>query len=76
MKEPSTNDDRYRPNTNMRQMWLAPTLIAVITLVGLIAALVGDGWHDAVSWGALGVPVSLITWKWGGNPPLNRSDRS
>ena len=46
-------------------MWQTPTLIALITLVGLIAALVGDGWHDVLSWAALGVPVAVIAWKWG-----------
>jgi len=64
MKQHAKAQDSYRPHTNMRQMWLAPLLIAAITSVGLIAALVGDGWHDAVSWAGLGVPVVLIAWKW------------
>src|SRR5690606_32118289 len=41
----------------LRQMWQAPSIIAAATLVGLIAALVGDGWHDALSWAALSIPV-------------------
>lgn len=52
-------------HSTMWQMWQAPSVIAAITLVGLIAALVGDGGHDALSWGALAVPVGLIAWKCG-----------
>lgn len=59
------NSDRTRSNSNIRQTWQTPIIIALITLVGLIAALVGDGWHDALSWAALAVPVGLIAWKWG-----------
>ncbi|WP_349644001.1 hypothetical protein [Bradyrhizobium sp. LTSPM299] len=29
----------------------------IITVVGLLSALIGDGWWDAVSWAALGLPV-------------------
>jgi hypothetical protein len=32
--------------------------------VGLVAALVGDGMLDTVSWLALGVPVLVILWAW------------
>ncbi|UYO94401.1 PepSY-associated TM helix domain-containing protein [Pollutimonas sp. M17] len=55
---------RGLPST-MRETWQAPFFVALITLVGLIAALVGDGWHDVLSWTALTVPVALIAWKWG-----------
>ncbi len=64
-KRSSVNGERYETAVNLRQMWQTPTLIALITLVGLIAALVGDGWHDVLSWAALGVPVAVIAWKWG-----------
>lgn len=57
--------DNDRIRNNLRQMWQTPAIVALITLVGLVAALVGDGWPDAVSWGALAVPVWLIAWKWG-----------
>lgn len=56
---------RKSVHNTLRQMWQAPSIIALVTLVGLIAALVGDGWHDALSWAALTVPVALIAWKWG-----------
>ena len=41
-----------------------PIAIGVVTIVGLIAALVGDGWHDVVSWLALAVPVVVAAWGW------------
>ncbi|WP_373987049.1 hypothetical protein [Duganella sp. BuS-21] len=44
------------------RMWAAPIVLAVLTLVGLISALVGDGVWDHVSAFALGVPVALCLW--------------
>src|SRR5690606_2510118 len=46
------------------QMWQTPIMLVLISLVGLIAALIGDGWHDALSWAALTLPVAVIVWKW------------
>ena len=43
-------------------IFAAPILIAVLGLVGLVSALTGDGWRDALSWLALGVPVLAIGW--------------
>ncbi|HEY9280058.1 MAG TPA: PepSY-associated TM helix domain-containing protein, partial [Eoetvoesiella sp.] len=65
MRRLSAGDDRKRTHSNIRQMWQVPLIVAVVTLIGLIAALVGDGWHDAVSWAALAMPLGLIAWKWG-----------
>lgn len=39
-----------------------PTVIAVVTLFGLIAALVGDGVWDGLSWAALGLPFVLAAY--------------
>lgn len=44
------------------RVWTLPFLLAAIGLAGLICALVGDGWWDAASWGALGALVALIVW--------------
>ena len=44
---------------SLSQIFAAPLVIAVVSTVGLISALVGDGWWDAVSWVALGLPVLL-----------------
>ncbi|WP_050628882.1 hypothetical protein [Bradyrhizobium viridifuturi] len=44
---------------SLTQIFVAPLVIAIVSTVGLISALVGDGWWDAVSWAALGLPVLL-----------------
>lgn len=71
-KHLSVDSNHKRTHSTMRQMWQTPLIIALITLAGLIAALVGDGWHDALSWSALTVPVGLIAWKWGRQRPPER----
>jgi xanthosine utilization system XapX-like protein len=45
-----------------RQIWAAPVLLAVLTLVGLVAALLGDGIWDLVSALTLGAPVAAGVW--------------
>ncbi|WP_342724243.1 hypothetical protein AAFG07_35055 [Bradyrhizobium sp. B097] len=44
---------------SLSQIFAAPLVIAIVSTVGLISALVGDGWWDTVSWVALGLPVLL-----------------
>lgn len=44
----------------IRRVWTFPALLALLTLAGLIAALTGDGWRDALAWVALAAPV-LVT---------------
>ncbi|MCC8938755.1 hypothetical protein CI1B_24310 [Bradyrhizobium ivorense] len=44
---------------SLAQIFAAPLVIAILSTVGLISALVGDGWWDAISWAALGLPVLL-----------------
>ena len=44
---------------SLNQIFAVPLVIAIVSTVGLISALVGDGWWDAVSWVALGLPVLL-----------------
>ena len=39
------------------RLWGAPILFAVLTTIGLISALVGDGVWDYLSAVALGIPV-------------------
>lgn len=48
-----------------RHIFGVPTLLAILSLVGLVAALVGDEWLDFLSWGALGVPVAVMFWAYG-----------
>ena len=44
----------------LRAIFAAPLAIGALSLVGLVAALVGDGLWDAVSWVTLAVPVLLF----------------
>ena len=46
----------------IRSTFALPVLIALVSLIGLVAALAGDGWRDALSWVALGVPVLAVGW--------------
>jgi len=45
-----------------RQIWAAPIVLGVLTTVGLIAALLGDGVWDLVSAVTLGAPVVVGIW--------------
>jgi len=51
-----------RGRHSMRATFAIPALLAVLSLVGLVSALTGDGWRDAVSWVALGIPVVTVIW--------------
>lgn len=47
---------------SFRQLWAWPIALGVLTLTGLLSALISDGWGDVWSWIALGIPVATITW--------------
>jgi len=42
----------------------APLLLAALSSVGLLAALIGDGVYDLLSWLALGCIPAVIAWYW------------
>ena len=44
---------------SLTQIFGVPLLVAILSGVGLVSALVGDGWWDAMSWSALGIPALL-----------------
>ena len=45
--------------------WIWPILLAVLTTLGLVSALVSDRlWASALSWIGLGLPLVLIGWHW------------
>lgn len=48
-----------RRQTN-RQVFAVPLLLGVLSSVGLVSALVGDGVWNGLSWLLLGIPVSLF----------------
>jgi hypothetical protein len=43
-------------------VWTAPVLLGMLTIIGLISALVGDGAWDALSALALGIVVLVGAW--------------
>ncbi|MDK2762018.1 MAG: hypothetical protein KYX64_11760 [Sphingopyxis sp.] len=47
---------------NLRRIFAVPLLLAALSLAGLVIALTGDGWRDAASWVALGLPVVAVGW--------------
>jgi hypothetical protein len=47
-------------NNSLLRLWGKPLLIALLSIAGLVAALVGDGIWDIFSWLALGIPVIII----------------
>ena len=44
------------------QIWGVPVLLAILTTIGLVSALLGDGVWDLVSAVALGAPVAVGSW--------------
>jgi nicotinamide riboside transporter PnuC len=42
-----------------RKTFVIPTLIGLLTAAGLFAALLGDGWWDALAWLGMGVAAVL-----------------
>ena len=46
----------------LRATFAMPALVGAASLFGLVAALVGDGWLDALSWLGLGAPVAAVAW--------------
>ena len=49
---------RGRRQTN-GQIFAIPIVLGVLSIVGLISALVGDGVWDGVSWATLAIPILL-----------------
>lgn len=48
----------------LRKIYTLPTVIAVVSGVGLIFALLGDGVWDVMSWLAVGLPLGVAAWVW------------
>ncbi|MGH8175227.1 MAG: hypothetical protein ACREV5_03060 [Steroidobacter sp.] len=44
------------------RVWLTPMALGVVTVVGLIAALLSDEAGDVLAWVALATPVSVVIW--------------
>lgn len=48
---------------SFRRIYGVATILAAITVCGLLSALFGDGIWDELSWVALVVPLAVIVWK-------------
>jgi hypothetical protein len=44
------------------RIWSVPAALASTTVLGLVSALLADGWADTLSWLALALPVVVILW--------------
>jgi hypothetical protein len=51
-----------RQRGSVRRVFAIPVLLAVLSAIGLLSALLGDNFWDALSWLGLGVPVTVILW--------------
>ena len=45
-----------------KSTFVLPALLALLGFAGLFAALLGDGWWDALAWVGLGLPAGLGLW--------------
>ena len=48
-----------RNHRTLGQIFAAPIVVGALSVVGLVAALIGDGWWDGLSWFSLTLPVLL-----------------
>jgi hypothetical protein len=44
------------------RIFAVPAAIAVLSSIGLLSALTGDGFRDILSWILLAVPVVAVIW--------------
>lgn len=51
-----------KKNNTYWQVWRIPILLGLLSLLGLLLALVGNQLWDAVSWLLLGIPLLVIGW--------------
>lgn len=50
------------PSQRAGAIFAVPLIIALLSIVGLVAALTGDGVRDALAWTTLAVPVAAVAW--------------
>ncbi|MCF2493079.1 MULTISPECIES: hypothetical protein [Dyadobacter] len=58
------------------KVWGLPIIIGILSAIGLLSALTGDGFYDLLSWLTLGIPVVLAVWylvKPKKNPTIGRA---
>jgi hypothetical protein len=52
------------PNTaqSLAQIFAIPLVLALLSIIGLVSALTGDGLRDILSWIGLAAPVLVTLW--------------
>jgi hypothetical protein len=53
---------RVNNSRPLRVIFAVPALLALVTAIGLVSALLGDGIWDLASWMLLGIPVAFAIW--------------
>ena len=57
------NQTMKRPKRqSLRAIFLVPAVLAALTCVGLVSALLGDEMWDGLSWLTLSVPIVVVVW--------------
>lgn len=56
-----------------RHIWGMPIVLALLSAMGLLSALFGDGIWDVFSWLSLSAPVVVIVWHIARRPLVERS---
>ena len=51
-----------RRSHSLRAVFAMPLLLAVLSIVGLVVALVDQGWPDILSWVLLSTPIAAVAW--------------
>lgn len=51
-----------RAPSSLARTFAAPLAIGLVSLVGLVSALMGDGLADWISWAGLAIPLAVIVW--------------
>ncbi|TZF84101.1 hypothetical protein FW774_11720 [Pedobacter sp. BS3] len=44
------------------KVWGIPVILAILSIFGLLSALIGDNFWDVLSWVTLGIPVAVMAW--------------
>ena len=57
----------------IRSTFALPLGLALVSLVGLVLALTGEGWRDLVSWLALSAPILAVIWAFARRSPRKDS---
>jgi len=55
-------DPKKRRHRSLTQIFLVPTILGVLSAIGLVIALIGDGIYDLIGWKTLAVPLVLAGW--------------